>query len=247
VKDIFILRGEAAFGPYTKEEVSAYVMAGNILHTDEARKGEEPVWQPVSLLLGIAPPPPKPSAPPPRPIDTGSPGTGQFSNRDVWMGFSVTAGIGALLVIIGMIMAARDEYGFPHFSGRTANRGENVQLAGHLSVLVGFCLFNVLLYRFWSGVSTRENRIRPGQAAGFMFIPLYNFYWQFIAVRGLVVELNRGLQTKGSRMLSVGLATAACVLFCLVWIPGIGALLNVAWVVCAVILWKSIVDTAPTD
>jgi hypothetical protein len=246
-KNVFIRRGELAFGPYSLEEVKQYVAAGNILHSDEARAGNDESWQHISSLLGIAPPPPRPTAAPPPPGGS-SPDRqiDHFSDRGVWVGFAITSCGGALLALIGAIMATRDENRIPEFSYRTAKRGEILEIVGSLVALIGYCLLAVLLYRLWRALRSRINGVRPGQAAGFMFIPFFNLYWQFIALRGLAVEMNRAIAEMNLpiRPLSVGLATSMCILMCFAWLPGIGLLATVAWAICGTLLVKSMLAIA---
>jgi hypothetical protein len=62
---------------------------------------------------------------------------------------------------------------------------------GVIGLAVGAACFFVLLYRAW--VVLQDGRTRPtaGRAVGFMFMPLFNIYWDFIAVLGVARRLNR--------------------------------------------------------
>jgi len=63
-----------------------------------------------------------------------------------------------------------------------------VSLAGWLASWILFC---ILLYRFWKIVPEQNRKYRLGYLIGFLFIPLFNFYWIFVAVNGLAKEFNR--------------------------------------------------------
>lgn len=51
-------------------------------------------------------------------------------------------------------------------------------------------LFLVLLYNFWKILQDGYAAVTPGKAVGFLFIPLFNFYWAFKAFWGLAKEQN---------------------------------------------------------
>ena len=47
-----------------------------------------------------------------------------------------------------------------------------------------------ILHKLWSLIPTHKARTTPGKAVGFIFIPLFNLYWQFVAIYGLAKALN---------------------------------------------------------
>jgi len=48
----------------------------------------------------------------------------------------------------------------------------------------------ILLYKFWKIIQDGFAKTSPGRAVGYSFIPLFNFYWLFIAIGSLAGELN---------------------------------------------------------
>ena len=58
-----------------------------------------------------------------------------------------------------------------------------------LSVLT-FVFGCLILHKLWSLIPTHKARTTPGQAVGFLFIPLFDLYWVFIAIYGLAKALN---------------------------------------------------------
>ena len=73
-----------------------------------------------------------------------------------------------------------------------------------------------LLYIMWCQVPNKYTRITPSMAVGFLFIPLFNLYWIFIAYRGLAINLNRGLHEVNSNyLISTKIVTSACIIFSL--------------------------------
>jgi hypothetical protein len=86
-------------------------------------------------------------------------------------------------------------------------------------------IFSILfLYTVWELIPPDIARTTPGKAILFMFIPIFVFYWQFVAIYGLGKDLNRALEQAGSR---VQVNQTAGLLICLAsfmpWIPMIGS------------------------
>jgi hypothetical protein len=48
----------------------------------------------------------------------------------------------------------------------------------------------VLLYRFWSLIQDGSARTSPGYAVGLCFIPIFHFYWNYVAYVGLAKDMN---------------------------------------------------------
>ncbi len=59
-----------------------------------------------------------------------------------------------------------------------------------LALIVGGIYFLVVLYRAWAIVQDGHATTTPGAAVGFLFIPLFQFYWIFVATLGLAKALN---------------------------------------------------------
>jgi hypothetical protein len=51
--------------------------------------------------------------------------------------------------------------------------------------------FYINLYRAWSCLAAGMPSTSPGKAVGFLFIPLFNLYWMFVAIAGLPRDWNR--------------------------------------------------------
>lgn len=75
------------------------------------------------------------------------------------------------------------------------------------------------MYSAWSAipfdyrVTGSGKRVSPGEAVGFMFIPIFNLYWMFVASGGLCDALDHMLRSSGtSRTSPKGLALAACIM-----------------------------------
>ncbi len=60
-----------------------------------------------------------------------------------------------------------------------------------------FCLF---LHKLWLIIHPRQTDIKPGQAIGFLFIPLFQFYWMVILALKLEEGLNAELEARNSHI-----------------------------------------------
>ena len=60
-----------------------------------------------------------------------------------------------------------------------------------IPIMAASVLLFVLLFKFWQVVQDRFARTTPAKAIGFLFIPFFNIYWNFVAIFGLSKELNR--------------------------------------------------------
>lgn len=94
------------------------------------------------------------------------------------------------------------------------------------------CWF-VLCFKSWQLIQFSPGgaptaRVRPGQAVGFLLIPLFNIYWVYQAFLGLAQDMNRFARLHGIPGREVGerLALATCVVFSVCY--GLGLLAAVA-------------------
>ena len=67
-------------------------------------------------------------------------------------------------------------------------------LTATILVTVHWC---ILLYRHWSLLQGHGARCTPGKAVGFGFIPIFWFYWWYVAYVGLAEDNNRHLKEAG--------------------------------------------------
>jgi len=120
-----------------------------------------------------------------------------------------------------------------------------ILLLGCFVVILRTVFKMLLLYQLWKLIPTDIARTTPGQAVGFCFIPIFNYYWAFIAYRGLSEDMNktlqkRGIQCKVNDQLGMGL----CIVHCCELVPGIGFLPFLAGDVVAIFFLKSVKDDA---
>jgi GYF domain 2 len=104
-------------------------------------------------------------------------------------------------------------------------------------------IFYLMLYKCWKALVPFRPPISAGLAVGLMFVPIYNFYWQFKAIYGLAVFVNQiGASRNSNRTANADLTLALCILSCLLVIPYLNFLLFIAWAVISIFVWKSIID-----
>lgn len=89
-----------------------------------------------------------------------------------------------------------------------------VALLGSMVLVAVTVFWSILLYRHWLILQGRGARTTPGLAVGLGFIPIFNFYWWFVAYAGLATDTNRYLQQRGITgvRMSRPLAITDCIL-----------------------------------
>jgi len=89
-----------------------------------------------------------------------------------------------------------------------------VFLPGEAAMLyVGVVLF-VFYYQIWRALPPDAARTSPGKAVGFMFIPLFQFYWMFQVLWGWAVDFNRYVRQHSFDVpkVSQGVPLALCII-----------------------------------
>jgi len=102
----------------------------------------------------------------------------------------------------------------------------------------------VLWYKSWAAIQDGHARTTPGKAIGFLFIPLFDFYWIFQAVWGLSKDFNAYLQRNSipAARLPEGFFLAYCILCFTTWIPFVGLGLFVVNCIIALIMVSALCD-----
>lgn len=57
--------------------------------------------------------------------------------------------------------------------------------------LAGLVYSCVILHRMWWIIQAPEQKVTPGRAVGFLFIPFFNLYWLFVAYWRWSTDYNR--------------------------------------------------------
>ena len=95
---------------------------------------------------------------------------------------------------------------------------------GAVLIIPGIVFWAMFLYAAWNQIQDGHQRTSAGLAVGLMFIPLWWFYWQFVAFHGLAKSINE-YQVRwntSNTPVNEGLALTSCILVCTVVIPILG-------------------------
>lgn len=99
---------------------------------------------------------------------------------------AVGAALGLALILQGIAIA-------------TASSGDTNAALGliglsFIPIVFEVVVVMVLFYRMWAAIQDGHARTSPGKAVGFLFIPLYNLYWVFVAIWGFAKDYNAYIQ-----------------------------------------------------
>jgi cytochrome bd-type quinol oxidase subunit 2 len=123
------------------------------------------------------------------------------------------------------------------FTGAFAAASRPDEMAPVILLALGLLLdlyvsvvFLVLLYKAWACIQDGGTRTTPGQAIGFLFIPIFNWYWVFRAMPGFADEYNSYLDRSKipAERLTKGSLQALAVCSVLSIIPLLGGLAALA-------------------
>jgi hypothetical protein len=251
-------------GPFAPDELPAHGLEHDTLvwHTglsEWVRADTVPALRDVLLTV----PPPLPELPPPLPRPAPVSDTPDTFRRLYRWWLSLTAATVALPMLGGVfLIAAQTEWGprrtpngFTYYEYSSAGRafmalGTLLLASGTLPLVAAVVVFCVLLYKMWALIQDGQAQTTPEKAVGFLFIPFFNFYWVFVAVYGLAVDLGRYPRRHGGPMDMVppspGLAVAFCVLFICFFVPYLNALTLIPMLVVLVLLVMSLANAAIT-
>jgi|TARA_B100000315_G_scaffold254050_1_gene294236 hypothetical protein len=66
----------------------------------------------------------------------------------------------------------------------------SIILIGIPVFIAAFVIGFIIQYKAWTIIQEKA-RTTPGKAIGFQFIPFFNFYWIFVAYKGLAEDINK--------------------------------------------------------
>ena len=116
-----------------------------------------------------------------------------------------------------------------------------------IPVLIAAIVLNaVFIYKAWNQIQDGYQRTSAGQAAGFCFIPIFNFYWIFVAYWGLTQDMNAYMRRHGlnARPVNEGLMLALCILIVCSIIPYLGILTAIGALVVSFIAFYQVREAA---
>jgi len=108
---------------------------------------------------------------------------------------------------------------------------------GYFAMIASAVIGYMLMYKFWNQIQDGYQKTTPGKAIGFMFIPLFNIYWQFVAIHGFAQNANAYADRHGVNMpkINENLTLTQCILVCCMFIPLVNILAGLALLVIGII------------
>ncbi len=99
----------------------------------------------------------------------------------------------------------------------------SVIILGFIAIIVSLVCGCCILHKLWCLIPAHEAKTTPGKAIGFLFIPYFNLYWNFIAIYGLAQALNSQIRQRGIKNKGVG--EGLSLIYCILAISGFPILL----------------------
>ncbi len=120
----------------------------------------------------------------------------------------------------------------------------SLYLLCYAAYILGTVMYFILLYKSWKAIQDGKARTTPGQAVGFLFIPLFNFYWVFRAWYGFAQDYNGYTERHGvtTTKLNTTLFLTYCILIACGVIPFAGFLTLIAAIVLSIIVANKTID-----
>lgn len=113
-----------------------------------------------------------------------------------------------------------------------------------LIVAVVFC--SMLHYACWQALPARYRSTTPAKAVGFLFIPIFNFYWAFISFAGLAKGYWQYQQETGiseiRNVTGLGITYAIVLVLSLTigFLPGVASIITLADLVTFIFFYQAI-------
>ena len=85
--------------------------------------------------------------------------------------------------------------------------GIGVLIASGFGFIFGGIYSYIILFRAWKVIQTGGARTTPGKAAGLLLIPIFNFYWIFVAYYGWAIDWTR-IRSSYSNLMSAPRASS---------------------------------------
>lgn len=164
-------------------------------------------------------------------------------SKGFYLGSIIGGYVGSLVFgfVAGVVSAME---GLPLWEGS----GATWMLLGIIAV-VYLTVINLLLWwKAWKSIQDFGARTSPGQAVGFLFIPIVNLYWIFQAFWGFSKDYNSNIEgynleikrlPEGLFLIYTLVAVINAVLF---WVPLLNLLLNLAALVLTIVVANKLVD-----
>jgi hypothetical protein len=157
----------------------------------------------------------------------------QHNKINLWLYIYLTVyGMFLVLVLLAMVSGVGGEMQGETPAGNTANLNydyetemqEENSANGAVDIILMAVIFGILImwiiaiYNFtanlWQVIPSDIARTTPKKAAIFSLIPFFNWYWWFVAYKGLAIDINKTASRYGRQaLISLEFATAVCVIW----------------------------------
>lgn len=155
------------------------------------------------------------------------------------MAFLIT---GVIMIFMGGTIKGAD---FEVTDKVLVGRGALLFVPGMAFFIISAIFGYVLLYKAWQAIQDGQPRTTPGKAVGFLFIPLYNLYWIFVAYWGWAKDCNAYISSKGLSLtpLPEKLYLAFPIIMLCSGIPYLGSVTALATIVVFIIISIQMIDS----
>jgi hypothetical protein len=187
----------------------------------------------AQLIMNSTPVNPQSSIPGSRPIAQGSVLVSKAFYFSAFFGGII---LGIILIAVGAVSA----------QGGNSSQAVSLMVVGFIPMLGGAIAYMVFLYKIWTIFPLGTARTTPGKAVGFLFIPFFNFYWQFVALYGWAQDYNRLVadQKIDAPVFPEGTAKALCILNLLGIIPFVNYIAGLISIVLLIMFISKSADAA---
>ncbi|GAB5496494.1 MAG: hypothetical protein Phyf2KO_15740 [Phycisphaerales bacterium] len=113
-------------------------------------------------------------------------------------------------------------------------------LIGIFALIAAAVIGYIFLFKCWNQIQDGYQKTTPGKAVGFLFIPFFNIYWQFVCLLGLAQNLNAYSKRHNvnAPLVSESLAMTFCILNICSIVPYLGLLAGIGAMVIAFIMFN---------
>lgn len=138
----------------------------------------------------------------------------------LWLWFFIGSIISLIvLIVVTKGVATAAETATAEQNGATVLGGLAVMFcaigAAFLFLLLNMIYAYITLHRSWQCLQPGGARTTPGAAIGCLFIPFYNFYWLFVAFKGLADDWNRIVASYEDLRLAPRLSSGLFLSYCI--------------------------------
>lgn len=141
--------------------------------------------------------------------------------------------------------------------GLTSSELLDYYTATDIGTVIGLCMVSLIflagtlfgyliIFQCWKAINSKSSPTTPSKAVGFLFIPVFSLYWQFVAIYGLAKEMNRHAKRRriDEGRVNEALALSYCIVTCTYIIPVLNSLTVIAGFILWIILLNSLRKSA---